>query len=178
MGAIDVLVLWLHIVAAAVWVGGIVFLGAVAQPVLKELIPDPVERSKFAGKIGRRFNAVGWTSIVLLVLTGLYNLVRISGGIGNMPQVLFSFNYGRILNAKLALVVGMIVITAHHTFISGPRVRRLILKLESASKQDETAPKLRAEIASLQRENGYLMSVLALLALLTLLLATLLVMPA
>ncbi len=175
MGTVDIFVLWLHIVAATIWVGGIIFLGAVVQPVSKILIADPLERSTFMGRIGARFNLLAWSSMLILVVTGLYNLLRVSGGLVNVPQLLLKTEYGIILDAKIGFVFGMIVITAHHTLISGPKVRRLILQLSENSRR--TSAELQAELGRLQNRNGFLMRMLVVFALVTLLLATLLVAP-
>lgn len=177
MPALDTLVLWFHIVAAAVWVGGIAFLGLVMQPVTKNLIADPIERSKFLGKIGARFNTVGWGSLAILALTGLYNLVRAAGGTANVPYLLLRTHFGMILDVKLAFVLGMVLITAHHTFIAGPKVRKLILQLEETQKENGPVTDLERRIWRLQTQNGILMVFLTLLALATLLFATLLVLP-
>lgn len=177
MPVLDTLVLWLHIVAAAVWVGGIVFLGLVMQPVAKNLISDPIERSRFLGKVGTRFNTIGWGSLVILALTGLYNLVRVAGGASYVPFLLLRTHFGLILDVKLTFVFGMVLITAHHTFISGPTVRKLILQLEVIRNEKGSVFELERRIRRLQMQNGILMGILTLFALATLLFATLLVLP-
>jgi len=114
MGAVDALVLWLHIVGAAIWVGGIIFLGAVLQPLSRTLILDPIERSKFMGRVGSQFIRLGWAGLTLLVLTGLYNIQRVSGRFDNVGHLLLTTKYGLILDTKLVFVLGMILLTAHH----------------------------------------------------------------
>ena len=64
---------WLHILAATVWVGGMAFF---------MLVLVPLARSPAVGKnagallhwIGVRFRAVGWASLAVLVVTGSFNL--------------------------------------------------------------------------------------------------------
>jgi uncharacterized membrane protein len=177
MSVLDTLVLWVHIVAATVWVGGIIFLGLVMQPIAKSLIPDPFERSRFVAKVGIRFNALGWGSLGILALTGLYNLVRVAGGFSYVPSLFFMTSFGVILDVKLIFVLGMVLITGHHTFISGPRVRRLILQLEAVKNKHESTSELEHRIRRLQMQNGILMGILTLFALATLLFATLLISP-
>jgi uncharacterized membrane protein len=177
MPVLDSLVLWVHLVAAAAWVGGIIFLGLVMQPVAKNLISDPIERSKFLGKVGSRFNSVGWGSLGVLALTGLYNLVRVAGGVSNVPLLLLRTHFGLILDVKLILVLGMVLITAHHTFISSPKVRNLVLQLEATQNEKGSVSELERRIRRLHMQNGILMGILTLFALATLLFATLLVLP-
>jgi len=166
-----------HIVAATVWVGGIIFLGLVMEPIARNLIPDPFERLKFVAKVGVRFNAIGWGSLGVLALTGLYNLVRAAGGPAYVPSLLLSTNFGLILDVKLIFVFGMVLITAHHTFIAGPNVRKLIIQLESTRSRKDSTSELERKIRRLQMQNGILMILLTVFALATLLFATLLVSP-
>jgi hypothetical protein len=58
------------------------------EPVARSLIPDPFERSKFVARVGIRFNALGWGSLGVLALTGLYNLVSAAGGVAYVPALL------------------------------------------------------------------------------------------
>ncbi len=169
MPVLDTLVLWVHIVAATVWVGEIIFLGLVMQLVAKSLISDPFERSKFVAKVGIRFNVVGWGSLGILALTGLYNLVRVAGGPTQVPFLLLKTSFGLILDVKLIFVLGMVVITAHHTFISGPKVRKLILQLEASGNKKDPTSELERRIRRLQMQNGILMGILTIFALATLL---------
>jgi uncharacterized membrane protein len=173
---LDTLVLWVHIVAATVWVGGIIFLGLVMEPIARSLIPDPFERSKFVAKVGIRFNALGWGSLGILAVTGLYNLVRAAGGLAYVPA-LMNTSFGLVLDAKLIFVLGMVLITAHHTFIAGPKVRKLIIELESTRSRNGSTTELEGRIRRLQMQNGILMVILTVFALATLLFATLLISP-
>jgi hypothetical protein len=84
-------------------------------------------------------------------------------------------SFGLILEAKLMFVLGMVLITAHHTFIAGPKVRKLIIELESTRSKNDSTTELERRIRGLQRQNGILMVILAVFALATLLFATLLV---
>jgi uncharacterized membrane protein len=152
-------------------------LGIVLQPAAKSLIPDPIQRSKFVGKIGSQFNRVGWGSLVVLSATGVYNLVRFAGGVPYVIPFLLQSTYGAIIDAKILLFLGMALITAVHTFISGPKVRRLIHRLEENKKGTEAAAILEKAIHRTRVENGILMGLLAVFALATLFFASLLAIP-
>ena len=58
-------VLWLHLIAASVWVGGLVTLGALVTAVRKA----GVERSVLQ-VMARAFGRVSWTAMGVAVLTG------------------------------------------------------------------------------------------------------------
>lgn len=106
-----------HVLSAAVWVGGTVFLVAVAVPYARAAGPEL--RSQVAGEIGRRFRPVAWTALAGLVVSGLYLLQRLgyleAGALTGTAD-------GRLLLAKLGLVAVLIVLTAAHDFVLGPRV--------------------------------------------------------
>ncbi len=66
---IDHLRVTLHILAATVWVGGQLTLGALV-PTVRTFGPDA------ARTVARRYNQVAWPAFGLLVLTGVWNLLE------------------------------------------------------------------------------------------------------
>lgn len=66
----EALRLFLHVLAASVWVGG--------QLVLAGLLPTVRELGRDATvSVARAFNRLAWPAYALLVVTGLWNLVSI-----------------------------------------------------------------------------------------------------
>lgn len=63
--------LFLHLLAAAVWVGGQVTLLGVL-PVLRSVSPEAPKA------VARRFNLIAWSAFVVLMLTGMWSLVVLS----------------------------------------------------------------------------------------------------
>ena len=49
---------WIHLVSAAVWVGGSLFIGAVLTPILKKMSISLEERIQMMVKVGRQFNKI------------------------------------------------------------------------------------------------------------------------
>ena len=83
------LCVWLHILAAAVWVGGLIYTAAVAVPfALTHEIP---ERQRLLRGLARRFRWIGWGSIAVLFVTGL----------GNLTLRLSPIKFSQILNGEL-----------------------------------------------------------------------------
>ncbi|MFM8267041.1 MAG: hypothetical protein ACKOA2_03380 [Ilumatobacteraceae bacterium] len=68
--SLDTLRLFLHIVAGAIWVGGQFTLAGVV-PTLRRSAPDAL-----AG-VARAYGRLAWPSFVLLVATGMWNLMEI-----------------------------------------------------------------------------------------------------
>jgi putative copper export protein len=99
-----------HLVAAAVWLGGIVVLGPVVVAVRSAGAPPEAIR---AG--ARAFARVTWTAMAVAVVTGL---VQVQG-------IPLPWSYGR-LHAKLGAVGAVIAVTLLHQTLAGrvgPRAR-------------------------------------------------------
>lgn len=64
---------WLHILAAAVWVGGLIYFAAVVVPFA--LSYQGEERQRILRGVGRRFRWIAWGSIVVSIVTGIGNLL-------------------------------------------------------------------------------------------------------
>ena len=63
---------WIHILMAAIWVGGLIYTAAVVVPFA--IGHETEERQRILRGLARRFRWIGWGSIVILILTGLGNL--------------------------------------------------------------------------------------------------------
>lgn len=96
--SLDTVRLFLHVLAATVWVGG--------QLTLAGLVPglrafgDEVPRA-----VARRFNRIAWPAFVVLVLTGLWNLA----------EGTFEGRRATTLAVKIAVVVLSGATAAAHT---------------------------------------------------------------
>jgi len=63
---------WVHVTAAVFGIGGIAFLLAVLLPSARAL--GPVQRGQLLRAVSSRFRWLSWSVIVLLILSGLYNV--------------------------------------------------------------------------------------------------------
>ena len=114
----------LHVIAAMLWLGGMLFLAAVGAPVLRKVEP-PALRAQLFGTLGRQFRTVGWVAILTLVVTGVGNLY-FKGMLPLLGSAEFwSTPFGRMLQLKLAAVAAMLTIQAVHDFRDGPRASRV-----------------------------------------------------
>jgi uncharacterized membrane protein len=112
---------WLHLIAATIWIGGMVFLAAVVVPILRR----PEHRTlmiPLISQTGKRFRGIGWLCLGVLLVTGLFNLT--SHGFG-WEQVwsgqLFASGFGHTLGTKLFLVAVVLILSMIHDFFIGPR---------------------------------------------------------
>ena len=71
----DVLSRWLHITAAAVAVGGLIYARFVLMPAMESLAAE--QRAALAAQIAKRLRPIASAAIVLVVVSGVYNLIRV-----------------------------------------------------------------------------------------------------
>jgi putative copper resistance protein D len=100
---------WIHVLSGITWVGGMLFIALVLVPVARGF-DDARLRTRLIQETGRRFRAVGWIALALLVVTGLLNLWR-------QPFLLGSL----VFHWKVGLVVLALILSAFHDFVLGPR---------------------------------------------------------
>jgi hypothetical protein len=103
------LVLWLHVVAACIWIGGQVTVAAV--------IPLLRGRDDLAQVVGRRYQAVAWPAFAVLIVTGVLNV----GNAGLRWSQLLESPAGRTLVIKLGLVGLSGLAAGVHSFRQAPR---------------------------------------------------------
>ena len=116
---------WLHIVAAMAWVGGMLFLVTVLLPLLRTPAMRP-QAAELFNALGRRFRIVGWVAIGTLVATGLFNVTMRGYRLGQLLNgEAFAGSWGTTLALKLWLVMLIVALSAVHDFWLGPRATRL-----------------------------------------------------
>ena len=115
----DVAIRSLHLIGAAVWTGGLVFL-AVAADAARRTVPD-AERIVFFRALGRRFAIVAAFAALLLAATGVDMAVDNLESWGALTDT----GYGRLLLAKIILFAFVLVEAAIHSLLLGPRMGRL-----------------------------------------------------
>jgi copper resistance protein D len=136
-----------HVLAAIVWLGGMIFFALVA-PILRE-IEDDALRAQLFDRLGRRFRVVGWICIGAMLVTGVEQL-RTRGWWGAevwSDAAFWSTRAGTALAWKLATVTFMIVVQALHDFWLGPAAG------QAAPGSDE-AGALRVKASWLARVNA------------------------
>ncbi|WP_230467148.1 CopD family protein [Lujinxingia vulgaris] len=109
-----------HVIAATIWVGGVLFMALVAIPVARTL--DPKSRANITSAIGRRFQRVGWASLGWLVLSGSFMMYFWGARWANLVDLsFFQAPHTRVLGLKLVVVTLMMLLSLTHDFFVGPR---------------------------------------------------------
>jgi len=140
MSAIEQAVItWIHLVAAAIWVGGSLFIGIVFSPLLKTMTDSIQERMKIMIRVGRRFNKVAVPSLIYLMITGLYS----SHMLLSKPEFLFASSYGTFLIIKIILVIALIITYIVHVRVIRKDIEDKIMSNQMPEKQIQ---KLRKKI--------------------------------
>lgn len=110
MALADVLVFWVHLTCASIWVGGSLFLGIVLAPMLGTIAESPTDRLTLMLRIGRRFNRIALPAFIILIITGIYN----SRAFLLQPDLLLDSEYGVILLIKIIFVIVTLIIYVVH----------------------------------------------------------------
>ena len=116
---------WMHILAAMTWIGGMVVFVAAVMPYFRQR-PEH-ERAQFLDWFGARFRVVSWWCFGVLVTTGTFNLwMR-----GVRPEDFLSAEwhgttFGRLAVTKVALVAIAIAVSAAHERVRSRSAARLM----------------------------------------------------
>jgi len=130
---------WIHLIAAAIWVGGSIFIGIVFSPILKTITTTVEERIQIMIKVGKRFNKVAVPALIILMITGLYN----SHLLLSKPDLLMATSYGMFLTIKIVLVIALIITYAIHVRVIRKDVEDQIMSNQMPIQQIQ---KLRKKI--------------------------------
>src|SRR6266850_2588105 len=107
-----------HLLSAAVWVGGTVALVFAAVPPLQRL--EGPERARLLRELGERWRPIGWSSLAIAIVTGAVIAGR-KHAFDTTPS-----DFDVVLAVK-GVLVGLLVAGAYlHDFVLGPGLARQI----------------------------------------------------
>ena len=121
----EILLISLHILAAVVWVGGMLFLSLVLAPLVRSRKAAPEFMAMFRSA-ALRFRVVSWTAIGVLLLTGPMLLLQ-----RGIPLAAPS-SWPHLVRLKLALVGLLLLLTVSHDLVFGPRISHAVAVPESS----------------------------------------------
>ena len=130
MDLISILFTWLHLLAAVIRVGGIIFRLYIAIPSSRQALGPAA--GKLMGEISKRFTPLANYSIVFLIVTGLvltwFN--KQFSGIGN-----FGTDWTLTLTLKHVLVLGMVIVHFYRGLVLSSKIVKTESIAEKASLQ-------------------------------------------
>lgn len=146
----------LHVLAAIIWVGGVLFMGLAAVPAARRL--EPKLRREVTTRLGLAFRPVGWICLTTLVVTGTYMAASWGASWQNVLDLsFFDAPHTRLLGYKLLAVLAMLGVSFVHDWFVGPRSA----KAQAGTKEAE---RLRKLAGILGRITGTLVVVIVILA--------------
>ncbi len=120
---------WLHLLAAALWVGGLLFLAACYLPLLHQ--QRPVQQADSLLTVFSAYAPWALTGIVLMALTGPFSAtIHVLGWTSLLTTL-----YGQVLVAKILLVGGLICLSGLHAFLLHPRLKGALMRRRAAEQQ-------------------------------------------
>jgi len=106
------LVIFLHDLFTAAWIGGLITLGLTVLPSIKKVLGKTPETKKVMAVIQKRHSVFVYVSIIGLMLTGLLQANRNTAFLGLLS---FGNTYSAVLAAKHILVLAMIFIALYRS---------------------------------------------------------------
>ena len=105
----------LHLVAAGIWIGGLLPLTAMLVTARRQ---GGVRSIAIAAEVTRRFSVLGVASVLTVLVTGMVNTYVLAGSV----PALVGTPYGRLLLIKIGLFIGMVSIAAFNRQGLTPRL--------------------------------------------------------
>jgi len=109
----------LHLLAAGVWLGGLPLLALLLTWAQRA---DHASAERIAAEATRRFSAVGLGSVLLLIVTGVYNTWTL---VGSIPALLGT-PYGQLLLVKLSLLLPLLGLAMVNLWYFKPHLARVV----------------------------------------------------
>jgi putative copper resistance protein D len=161
-----VFIVWLHLLGAVVWIGGLTFQVLVVVPALTRLTVT-AEWLQLSLRLERQFRYVMWPAVGVVLLTGLYNVLNLLYAISfagrSVPPT-----FVRFLGLKLVLVGLMLVLQGVQRLVLYPRTVALLIRLPAE------ATILPSEVVKLRRLSHLCQAVTVSLAVVVMLLGVML----
>ena len=154
---------WIHVIAAVVWIGGNLILAMVIVPYFRQNLP-PVQRIQLLTQIGKRFEPIVWGCVGILFFTGIANIFD-AIGLGTSSGFESINTFMRTLLIKLILFIALLILTALHSFVFGPRLSAAIEGLEPETEE------LPPQVKPLRKRMSIVSSLMGIVSLLILLAA-------
>ena len=132
----SVLVDWLHLLAASLWVGGMMYISLIYLPALKG--NTALERARSLVSLLPHYSPLAITGVIIMAISGPFNAVVHLTALNQLVTTA----YGRALVIKVLLVGSLLLTSATHVGILRPRLKKdytKYLALIGAEQRDAVA---------------------------------------
>lgn len=125
---------FIHILSAIFWIGGMLFTVVILVPTLRNQALSS-KKGLFFTVMGEKFSKISWILFFVLLLTG-YGQLLIRGFTNTelFSKVFWQSHFGNTLGYKLILFSIIIIISGLHDFWLGPKTAVLIDTKEADEK--------------------------------------------
>lgn len=111
--------LWIHLITAMVWIGGMLFMVMVLMPTMRQ--PDFKEQAPaIIGHAARKFKRIGWSCLLVLFVTGITNLIFKGFGDSLHTGGFWQLPYAHMLATKIVLLLIIVCMSVYHDLKMGP----------------------------------------------------------
>jgi copper transport protein len=128
---------WIHLSAASVWVGGLIFLLLALLPAL-----GPVSgpgRTRLLADLVPRFSTVAAASVAIVFVTGAFQTLQLLDRLGDITEI----RWGRALLIKVALVLVLVALGAFNLLVVRPRLTAYARRMDRGTRELAAALRLR-----------------------------------
>ncbi len=129
MPTFGTLVLWVHLVAVVIWVGGLAVVWLACVPVVTSAVRPPQDAARLAGMVVHRFQRISWEVMSLILVTGIIKLIEIGAARGFE----LGASYVGMLVAKVGLFATIAAIQVWQSF-------RLVPAFAASAPADSASP--------------------------------------
>ena len=141
---------FLHLLATVAWIGGLVTLALIVQPVLNRVVGEAAERARLLEAILKRFQPIANLSLAVLILTGMVQTFtsRFYKGFLALDNA-----WAQAIFLKHIAVLGMITVAAVITFSVQPALKRNALLIANGLADEQQIARLQKQQTRLSQIN-------------------------
>jgi len=147
---------WAHMLATVLWLGSLALLSLIVIPAMRRSL-DIKSQSKLMAAIQKRLDSLGWFSIALLLVTGMFQMSANPNYEGFLSM---SGQWASSILIKHIFFLGMIALSATQTWWLLPSMQRAMFRQKKSSNMEE--------IEALQKREVLLLNLNLILAILVL----------
>ncbi len=114
---------WLHMLATVVWIGGLAALSLIVLPSARQVL-DASAYSKLLTQLQKRIQQVGWFSLAVLIVTGMFQMSSSPAYEGFLA---IGNNWAMAILTKHLVIGVMILVSAYITWGIVPGLNRVAL---------------------------------------------------
>lgn len=117
---------YLHILFAIFWIGGMLFTAAVLVPVSRDKMFHN-KRGEFFRKVGTLYSRISWVLFILIIASGIIALIGRGYSLSDLGSSYFwQSGFGGTLMGKLHIFSLVLILSGVHDFWLGPKAARLM----------------------------------------------------